>query len=147
MTQLDPCTLYATMVVLGFVVYVIAIILVYRKHCGELKPVTIVETKEKLEAPQLSINPKKTIRSSEDPNSAILLREINEKLSNIDAIAKFTKTRSIADRLAESQEKTDEIDPVRAKITNTLRAKPYGESKQSEESKPETIAERTEELA
>lgn len=110
------------------------------------RPSAVVETKDRTKSPKPSIAPEKSIPSSEGSNSAIL-KEINEKLSNIDAIAKFTKTRSIADKLAESQEKTDKTDPVRAKITKTVKTLGSDESTQSEESKPETIAEQTEELA
>jgi hypothetical protein len=144
MTQICPCTLYAIAVVLGFAVYVIAIVAVYIRNRKASKPAAVVETKEKPEAPRSSNIPKKAMASSEDSNSAIL-KEINEKLSNIDAIAKFTKTRSIADKFAESEEKADGADPVRAKIIKTVKTLKSGEPPQSEESKPETIAERTEE--
>jgi hypothetical protein len=145
MTQPDPYTLYTIAIVFGFVVYVIAMVAVYLKNRKASKPSTIIETKGP-EAPQHPTPLKKGADSSTD-QSSVLLKEINEKLSNIDAIAKFTKARSLADRLAESQEKTDEIDPIRAKIVKTLRTRPSGESTQTEDSEPESIAERTEELA
>jgi len=145
MTQICPCTLYTISVVLGFAVYVIAIVLVYRKSRKASKSIGAIETTEKHETPQSSITHKKTATSSEDPSSAIL-KEINEKLSNIDAIARFAKTRSIADKLAESQEKTGKTDPVRARIAQTLKTQKQAQPTQSDESEPETIAERTEEL-
>jgi len=145
MTQICPCTLYTISVVLGFAVYVIAVVLVYRKNGKASKPAAVVKTKEKPETPQSSSIPRKAMASSEGPSSAIL-REINEKLSDIDAIAKFTKTRSIADKLAESEEKAGRTDPVRAKIIKTVKTLKSDES-QPDESKPETIAERTEEVA
>jgi hypothetical protein len=146
MTQICPCTLYAIAVVLGFAVYVIAIVAVYIKNRKASKPAAVLETKEKPEAPQSSNIPKKAMASSQDSNSAIL-KEINEKLSNIDAIAKFTKARSIADKLAESQEKAEETDSVRAKISQTVKTLKSSESPQPDESEFETVAERTEELA
>ncbi|MEM2129167.1 MAG: hypothetical protein QXZ70_01070 [Candidatus Bathyarchaeia archaeon] len=145
MTQICPCTLYAIIMILGFAIYVIAVVAVYRKNHKTTKPNTTIETTENYEKPRWPSVHNKAAVSSEDPSSAIL-KEINEKLSNIDAIAKFTKTRLIADKLVESQEKTKTTDPVRAKITKTVKASSAAESAQLSESKSETIAERTKEL-
>jgi len=127
MTQICPFTLYEIVVVSGFVIYVIAIVAVYRKMRNTSKPSEVVETKKKARSPRLSSVAEKSIRPSEDSNPAIL-REINEKLSNIDAIAKFTKARSIADKLAEVQEKAEETDSVRAKISKTVKTLKSDES-------------------
>jgi hypothetical protein len=145
MTQICPCTLYAMVVLSGFIVYVVAIVAVYRKNRKASKPTDAIEAYEP-DTPKSSRPHKKATASSEDPNS-VILKEINEKLSNIDAIAKFTRARSIADKLVESQEKTKTTDPVRAKITKTVKTLSSDGSKSSEEPETETIAERTEELA
>jgi len=146
MTQICPFTLYEIVVVSGFAVYVIAIVAVYRKMRNTSKPSAVVEIKKKARSPRLSSVAEKSISPSEDSNPAIL-KEINEKLANIDAIAKFTKARSIADKLAESQQKADKTDSVRAKISQTVKSLKSSESPQPDESEPETIAEHTEELA